>query len=179
MSPDTSVNQTEVNQIDLLIEMKKDEISALEDLKKTFTDDYEPAVLQTPAQVTQDESASSAERAAAANATLGQDPVKVNAEQSFPTPSTHDEAKEPAKVNEDNSHPLGGDNIGVAPDGELVNDDDSTPETEDKVAEDLETTVDDSKSESKDTAKPKSTVQKAADKKPAKTDNKKADTKKS
>lgn len=83
-------NQTERAQIDALIQAKKEEIKALEDLKETFTDDYEPES-QTPAEVAQDPDVDSAERAAAANAVLGQDPVKVNAEQSEPSPSTHAE----------------------------------------------------------------------------------------
>lgn len=87
---DTSANQTEQNQIDALIQIKKDEISDLEDLKATFNDDYEPN-LQTPAQVAQDSDAEDGARVAAANAVLGQDPAKVNEEQSLPSPSTHPE----------------------------------------------------------------------------------------
>lgn len=88
-------NQTERDQIDVLIGMKKDEIKNLEDLKSQFTDDYLPES-QTPAQVAADPDVNSAERAAAANAVLGQDPATVNAEQSLSTPSTHDSVKESA-----------------------------------------------------------------------------------
>lgn len=122
-------NQTERDQIDVLIGMKKDEIKNLEGLKDQFTDDYVPEI-RTPAEVAADPDVDSAERAAAANAVLGQDPVTVNTEQSVPTPSPQPD-----------SHPLGGSDVAVAPDGELVKDDDKVKET---IEDTLEGPTDDS-----------------------------------
>lgn len=90
-----SLYETECAQVDALIQQKKDEIKALEELKNSWSEDsWDNAETTSPAKVAADSNASSEERAAAANATLGQSPERVNAEQSFPTPSTHDEAKE-------------------------------------------------------------------------------------
>lgn len=80
--------QTEKNQIDLLIQEKKDEISALEDLKKSF--DEEQAT-PTSSEVAQDEGASQEERTAAATQAASANPEKVFEAQSAPSPSTHAE----------------------------------------------------------------------------------------
>lgn len=87
-----SFNETQRNQIDVLIEQKRQEISNLEDSKKDYEgDEDEVTEVRTPAVVAADPNASSEERAAAANAVLGQSPETVNAEQSAPSPSTHAE----------------------------------------------------------------------------------------
>lgn len=88
---DPITNQAERNQIDVLIGHKKDEIEKLEALKETFNDDHVAESTQTPAQVAQDETASSAARAAAATQATTTDPVTINAEQQQPSPSTHSE----------------------------------------------------------------------------------------
>ena len=84
-------NETNLNQVDILIQNKEDEIDELRELRKSFDDDVEIA---TSAEVAADPSADAAERAAAANATTGQDPAAVFAAQSEPSPSTDAEAFE-------------------------------------------------------------------------------------
>lgn len=90
-----SLYDSECAQVDALIDIKKNEIKDLEDLKSSWSEDsWDEPQTQTPAQVAADPNATSEERAAAANALLGQSPETVNAEQSEPSPSTHDSAKE-------------------------------------------------------------------------------------
>lgn len=89
--------ETEKAQVQVLIDQYKDKIKALEQDLEDWgrkAEEGEPGhTSTTPAAVAADPDATSEERAAAANAVLGQNPEQVNAEQSFPTPSTHDSAK--------------------------------------------------------------------------------------
>lgn len=140
---DVTTNETECNQIDVLIQQKEDEIATLKDLKKQYEDaDYTPDEPQTPAQTAKDPDADSATRAAAANAVFGQNPETVNAEQSEPSPSTHAEqfAEEPKE--------------------ETVEDEETT---EDEAKAD--DSKDDPKTEESKDAKDKSSVRKATTKK--------------
>lgn len=148
-------NQTERDQIDVLIGMKKDEIKNLEGLKDQFTDDYVPEI-RTPAEVAADPDVDAAERAAAANAVLGQDPAIVNAEQSLPTPSTHDSAKEGAND----------DNAAEETTVEDVPEDDSDSSTDDSTGDDDKPEVEDDKSDdTEDTKEKKPATKKASAKK--------------
>lgn len=78
---------TEVNQINALIDIKKDEIKELEDRRS----DEEAKDLRSPAEIAHDPNEDAAARAAAATVTASQDPSAVFAAQSEPSPSTHAE----------------------------------------------------------------------------------------
>lgn len=90
--------ETEKSQVKTLIDQYKNKIEALEqdleDWEKKAEAGEPDHTSTTPAAVAADPNASSAERAAAANNTVNSNPEQVNAEQSYPTPSTHDSAKE-------------------------------------------------------------------------------------
>lgn len=85
--------ETEKNQIKTLIEQHKAEIERLENDIKKWDKKVEEEFkdLTSPGAVAADESATQEERTAAANQALSQDPQRVNAEQSQPSPSTHSE----------------------------------------------------------------------------------------
>jgi hypothetical protein len=148
MSPDydKSAVDTEKAQVDRLIEIKKEEISDLEDLKKEVAKGVEIDSVQTPAEVAHDSEADADARSAAANAVLGQDPAKVNYEQSEPSPSTH------------------GDQF------ETTGDAEATQENEELYAEQSEVTEEDSKDDSEE----KSADSKKSDSKSKKASNKKS-----
>lgn len=85
------MSQTDINQIDILISDKKDEIKRLETLKQEFQDGLDEessGVSDSPASVAQDADADAESRAAAATAVTGQDAANVNTEQSIDSPST-------------------------------------------------------------------------------------------
>jgi len=113
---------TEVNQLNALIDIKKEEIKELEERRS----DEEARDLQTPAEVAADPSADADARAAAASATASQDPAAVFAAQSQPSPSTHaeqfadeegeqraEEDAEEAEKNENDGAPAGNQGVEI------------------------------------------------------------------
>lgn len=121
-------NKTERAQIDALVEIKEEEIDALKELRKQYDDDDYVPETQTPAEVAQDPNADDADRVAAANAVLGQDPATVNAEQSEPSPSTHAEQFEEKESEESTDEET------VEETSETTTEDEKVEKSEDKDA---------------------------------------------
>jgi hypothetical protein len=83
--------ESEKSQLDALIKKYEEKIETLTKSKSDLDDQVDEATQTSPGVVAADEDASQEERTAAAGQAISQDPQRVNAEQSYPTPSTHSE----------------------------------------------------------------------------------------